>query len=110
MELECIETNYPSMKALRKAAGEFEVYVPQQRMDDSQLCRAAALRRTRIHRIRGKRHQYSGGQAIWQASTDAVVKARCASHAAGPDTYPRRHAQGEVRAVVPRTEGRRQFG
>ena len=27
MELECIETDYPSMKALRKAAGEFEVYV-----------------------------------------------------------------------------------
>ena len=27
MELECIETDYPGIKALRKAAGEFEVYV-----------------------------------------------------------------------------------
>ena len=27
MDLKCIETNYPSIKALRKAAGEFEVYI-----------------------------------------------------------------------------------
>ena len=27
MDLECIETDYPSIKALRKAAGEFEVYI-----------------------------------------------------------------------------------
>ena len=27
MDLECIETDYPSIRALRKAAGEFEVYI-----------------------------------------------------------------------------------
>ena len=27
MDLECIETNYPSIKALRRAASEFEVYI-----------------------------------------------------------------------------------
>ena len=27
MDLECIETDYPSIKALRKAASEFEVYI-----------------------------------------------------------------------------------
>ena len=27
MDLECIETKYPSIKALRKAAGDFEVYI-----------------------------------------------------------------------------------
>jgi hypothetical protein len=27
MDLECVETDYPSIKALRKAAGEFEVYI-----------------------------------------------------------------------------------
>ena len=27
MDLECIETDYPSLKALRKAANEFEVYI-----------------------------------------------------------------------------------
>ena len=27
MDLECIETDYPSIKAVRKAAGEFEVYI-----------------------------------------------------------------------------------
>ena len=27
MDLECIETDYPSVRALRKAAGEFEVYI-----------------------------------------------------------------------------------
>ena len=27
MDLECTQTNYPSIKALRRAAGEFEVYI-----------------------------------------------------------------------------------
>ena len=69
---------------------------PQQRGHDSELCRAAALRRAGLHRLRGKRHQYGGEQTLWQASTDAVVQRRCPPHAADPNAHPGRHLAGEI--------------
>ena len=68
MDQECIETNYPSIKALSRAAGKLEVYIRNKRADDPQRCRAVALRQTGLLRVRGERHQHGWASALASVS------------------------------------------
>ena len=75
---------YPSIKALRKAADEFEVYI---RSNAGMIPNYAERRRYGERVSTGfveSAHQHGCRQTLWQASTDAVVERWGSSHAAGP--------------------------
>ena len=103
-DLDDIETEYASIKALRKAANEFQTYYCQQCLDDPQLCGAAALWRASVHRFCRKHCQHRRGKTFLQAPANALVKNRGSSYAANPHAHAGRKPAHEVPAMVSRHE------
>ena len=105
--LECVETDYPSMKALRKAAGEFEVYIhnygwmipnyAERRRYGERV--STGFVESAINTVVGKR--FGKRQQMQWSKPGAHLMLQARTRA------PRRHAQKEVRAVVSGIEDRR---
>ena len=100
VDLEDVETDYVSIKALRKAATEFETYIA----NNASMIPNYAERRWYGERVSTGFVESTVntvvGKRLGKASANALVKTRCAPHAANPNPGPRWHPTCQVRAMA----------
>ena len=104
MELDELQTNYASIKALRKAAAEFETYIAKNKAMIPNYAERRRYGERVSNRLCRKHRQHHGRQALRQAPADALVKARRPPHASDPFPDTRRNSSGQIRTMVSRHE------
>ena len=106
MDVDAVETDYPHLRKLKTAVGEMVAYI---RKNSRSLInygeRYRAGERISLG-VRGGDRQRRHRQALRQEAADAVDPARRPPAAADPHEDPRRHAPGDLRALVPRPRQR----
>ena len=104
LDLDDIETDYASIKALRKAAAEFDIYIANNREMIPNYAERATLWRACLNRFCRKHRQHRCRQALLQAPADALVKTGCPPHASDTKPDTRRNPSRQIRTMVSRYE------